>query len=73
MPKQCAVLDLESADYIVALNEEEHRPIMNERFPEWETRIQYWEIGDVGLVQPNKALALIDVQVNALLARFRVP
>ena len=44
---------------------------MRERFPNWETRIQYWEIGDVAVVQPNKALALIDAQVEDLLANFR--
>lgn len=70
-PQQCVILDLESADHIVALNEVEHRPIMSERFPDWVSRIQYWDIGDVSLVQPNKALALIKVQVDALLASFR--
>ena len=70
-PQQCAILDLESADYIVALNEVEHRSLMRERFPNWESRIQYWKIGDVALVQPNKAFALIDAQVEALLATFR--
>ena len=70
-PQQCVILDLQSADYIVALNEVEHRSLMRERFPNWESRIQYWEIGDVALVQPNEALALIDVQVEALLANFR--
>ena len=69
-PQQCVVLDLESADYIVALNEVEHRSLMRERFPNWESRIQYWEIGDVAVVQPDKALALIDAQVEALLSNF---
>jgi len=69
-PQQCTILDLEGADYIVALNEMEHRPLMSERFPNWESRIQYWKIGDVELVQPTKALALIDVQVDVLLASF---
>jgi low molecular weight protein-tyrosine phosphatase len=72
-PQQCVFQDLESANYIVALNEAEHRPLISERFPDWESRIRYWEIGDVELVQPNKALALIDVQVDALLASFRDP
>ena len=44
---------------------------MNKRFPNWESRIQYWEIGDVELMQPGKALALIDAQVDALVAAFR--
>ena len=68
--QQCGILDLESADYIVALNEVEHRSLMRERFPNWETRIQYWDIGDVAVVQPDKALALIDAQVEALLSNF---
>jgi protein-tyrosine phosphatase len=72
-PQQCSTLDLESADYIVALDEVEHRPIMSERFPQWATRIRYWEIGDVPLLQPNDALALIDVRVDGLVASFREP
>ena len=46
-PQQCTILDLESADFIVALNEIEHRLLMSERFPDWSSRTQYWEIGDV--------------------------
>jgi hypothetical protein len=46
---------------------------MRERFPDWVSRVQYWDIGDVALVQPNKALALIEVQVDALLARLSIP
>jgi protein-tyrosine phosphatase len=64
-PKQCVVLDLENADYIVALSEVEHRSLMRERFPDWESRIHYWEIEDVAVVQPKEAFALIDAQVEA--------
>ena len=71
LPQQCAIRDLESADHVVALNEAEHRPLISERFPNWESRVQYWEIGDVVSVQPNKALTLIDLKVDALLARLR--
>jgi protein-tyrosine phosphatase len=71
LPTQCTTLDLKSADHIVALNEAEHRPLISERFPAWDSRIQYWEVDDVGLVQPNQALALIDVRIDELLATFR--
>lgn len=71
LPQQCVIRDLESADHVVALNEAEHRPLISERFPNWESRVQYWEIGDVVSVQPNKALTLIDLKVDALLARLR--
>jgi len=70
-PEQCISLDLESADYVIALNELEHRPLMNKRFPNWESRILYWEIGDLELMQPSKALTLIDAQVGALVSALR--
>jgi protein-tyrosine phosphatase len=70
-PEQCISLDLESADYVIAVSELEHRPLMNKRFPNWESRVQYWEVGDAELMQPRTALALIDAQVDALVAAFR--
>ena len=70
-PKQCAILDLENADYIVALNEVEHRSLMRERFPNWESRIHYWGIEDLPVLPADEALALIDAQVEALLTSFR--
>ena len=47
LPQQCTAIDLAAADHIVALNQSEHRPLMRERFPDWESRIEYWQIGDV--------------------------
>ena len=72
-PLQCTVVDLEEADYIVALDDTEHRPLMRERFSGWEHRIQYWAIGDVGVVTPDHALRLIDERIDALLAELGTP
>jgi protein-tyrosine phosphatase len=69
-PRQCTVIDLESADHVVALDETEHRPLMRERFSSWEHRIQYWGIGDAEIVKPDHALSLIDAQIDALIAAF---
>jgi low molecular weight protein-tyrosine phosphatase len=66
-PRQCTVVDLENADHVVALDETEHRPFMRERFFDWERRIQYWRVADVGLLQPDRALSLIDSRVDELL------
>jgi protein-tyrosine phosphatase len=66
-PRQCVLEDLQRAQYVVALNEPEHRPLMRERFPQWETQIQYWNIEDVDYLDPKIALAAIDAEVNALL------
>jgi protein-tyrosine phosphatase len=67
MPRQCAAIDLESADRIIALNEPEHRPLVRERFPEWEQRMQFWQVEDVELVRPEIALAAIEQHIDVLL------
>jgi low molecular weight protein-tyrosine phosphatase len=63
-------LILAAADHIVALNQSEHRPLMRERFADWESRIEYWQIGDVEVVPPKVALRSIDVRLDALLRRL---
>jgi protein-tyrosine phosphatase len=66
MPLACAASDLESADRIIALNEPEHRPLVRTRFPEWESRIQFWQVEDVEYTRPEVALAAIENQIDAL-------
>jgi protein-tyrosine phosphatase len=68
MPLQCAAGDLETAHRIIALNEPEHRPLIRTRFPEWESRVQFWTVEDVEYVRPEVALAAIEQQIDALLA-----
>jgi protein-tyrosine phosphatase len=72
-PLPCTVVDLEGADHVVALDEAEHRPLMRERFPEWEARIEYWGIGDVGFVAPDRALSLLEAQIEKLLKGLTLP
>jgi protein-tyrosine phosphatase len=69
-PQQCMTVDLQNADRVVALDETEHRPLMRERFADWEHRIHYWGIADVELVKPHHALSLIEAQIDALLAEL---
>jgi protein-tyrosine phosphatase len=71
MPLQCAATDLETAHRIIALNEPEHRPLMRGRFPEWESRVQFWQVADVEYVRPEVALAAIEKQIDALLGALR--
>ncbi len=71
-PRQCSVADLENASHVVALDEVEHRPLMRERFPDWEQRIQYWSIGDIGFVEPGRALSLVEAEVEELLSMLKV-
>jgi protein-tyrosine phosphatase len=71
MPLQCVAVDLESADRIIALNELEHRPLVRKRFPQWESRIQFWQVRDVEYTEPGVALAAIEQQIELLLRTLR--
>jgi protein-tyrosine phosphatase len=69
-PQQCTVNDLASADFVVAVKESEHRPLMRERFAEWEHRPDYWNIHDVEDAAPADALRLLAQGVWTLLLRL---
>ena len=45
-PIQVLETDFAAADLLIALHQEEHRPIFQARFPEWEDEVEYWEIQD---------------------------
>ena len=72
-PQQCTVDDLAGADFVVAVKETEHRPLMRERFVEWEHRLDYWNVHDVGDAAPAEALKLLAREVRTLLLRLRGP
>jgi protein-tyrosine phosphatase len=71
LPLQCAAADLASADFVVAVKEAEHRPLMRERFAEWEGVPSYWNVHDVEDAPPAEALKLLAQEVQTLLQRFR--
>lgn len=64
-PVQVTVDDLEKADRIVALKQLEHRPLVQERFPAWIEKIEYWHVDDA-----PEALELIEREIMSLMARI---
>jgi protein-tyrosine phosphatase len=69
-PRQCTVDDLAGADFLVAVKEAEHRPLMRGRFGEWEHLTDYWNVHDVEDVGPAEALPLLTQEVRTLLLCF---
>jgi protein-tyrosine phosphatase len=69
-PKQCTADDLSKAALVVAVKEAEHRPLMRERFADWENRLDYWHIHDVEDETPTEALKLLAEEVRALVQRL---
>jgi protein-tyrosine-phosphatase len=66
LPGQVTADDLERADRVVALKQDEHRPLLQERFPGWAEKVEYWQVDDA-----PEALALIEQEVVGLVARIR--
>jgi len=56
---------------VIAVKEEEHRPLMQERFAQWEHRLDYWNVHDVEDAAPAEALKVLAQEVRTLLQRFR--
>src|SRR5579884_4282400 len=64
-PAQVTVEELEQADVIVALSHSEHLPLLQERFPAFADRVEFWHVDDA-----PEALALIESKIMDLLARL---
>ena len=61
--------DLLCARHVVAVKEAEHRPLLRERFADWEARVEYWAIDDIDCALPETALVLLAQRVEQLLTR----
>jgi predicted translation initiation factor SUI1 len=64
-PVQVTDADLERADRIVALKQSEHLPLLQERFPAWVEKVEFWQVDDA-----PEVLSLIEREVMDLMARL---
>jgi protein-tyrosine phosphatase len=64
-PIQVTADDLEAAHWIVALKESEHLPLLQERFPAWTEKAEFWHVDDA-----PEVLDLIEREVMDLAARL---
>ena len=46
MPRALEPADLEAAGRVIALQRDEHYPMMVEAFPDWAERVEYWDVHD---------------------------
>jgi protein-tyrosine phosphatase len=69
-PVACRIEDLEIADLIVAVNEAEHRALLEDRFPGWQDSVTYWHVSDIDFVQPDEATAQMDSMVQDLISKL---
>ncbi len=64
-PTQVTTDDLEQAALIVALKQPEHLPLLQERFPAWAEKVEFWHVDDA-----LDVLGLIEQEVMGLVARI---
>ena len=64
-PMPVVETDFEQAARIIALKEVEHLPLVQERFPAWADKVEFWNIDDA----PG-ALPLIEREIMGLVARI---
>src|SRR6266545_508455 len=64
-PVQVTTDDLERAALVVALKHAEHLPLLQERFPGWAERVEFWHVDDT-----PEVLGLIEQEVMGLVARL---
>jgi protein-tyrosine phosphatase len=69
-PIQLSKTDLENADLVVAVKEAEHRAMMQEQFPEWADRIEYWQVDDLDCATADEALPVLQSCIEALVDRL---
>ena len=69
-PKSPTEEDFQNFDLVIAVDESEHRPLMQERFANWENNIEYWLIHDIGLTSPDEALGELEKKVRKLIEEF---
>ncbi len=71
MPLRLQEEDLFRAKLTIAVKETEHRPLMRQNFPDWEERIEYWEVHDLDFAPAHEALPQLRQHVESLFERLR--
>jgi protein-tyrosine phosphatase len=66
-PLSVSMRDFQAASRAIALCEREHRPMMVELFPMFEKSIEYWDVEDLLIWQPSRALKAIQQNVESLI------
>jgi protein-tyrosine phosphatase len=69
LPMDVSETDFAAAQVIVAVKEAEHRPMIQARFPQWEARVEFWNVHDLDCATPCDAIPQLEMQVKAIFQR----
>jgi len=69
-PLAASEQDFQTATRVIALDELEHCPLMNERFPHWAETIEYWLVHDIDKTSALVALGQIEKNLLQLIEQL---
>lgn len=69
-PRRAAGADFATAHQIVAMKEEEHRRLVDIKFPQWRERVEYWHVHDLDCATAVEAIPQLERHVLQLLDRL---
>ncbi len=67
MPVPLTYGDLQKSNLVIALKDEEHRPMIDASFPGWSARAIFWNVHDIDFSAPDVALKEIEANVRKLI------
>ena len=69
-PQKATADDFHSARHVVAVKEAEHRPMIEQFFPEWLDRVEFWWVDDIDYAGPEIAIPALRQNVAELIERL---
>lgn len=63
--------DFTAAKLIIAMNEREHRPAVEDYFPQWADAVTYWDVEDADLWEPSETISRIMEHVEDLIEQLK--
>lgn len=63
-PLPTIAADFVQADWVIALKEAEHRPMMQRKFAAWADRITYWHIHDLDIWSADEGLSILATELE---------
>jgi protein-tyrosine phosphatase len=69
-PVQLLEADFRQSIQTIILDEAEHRPMIQQYFPEWEDKVTYWKFRDIQFDVPEQVLPALDKHVKTFVQTF---
>jgi protein-tyrosine phosphatase len=73
LPQPASLVDFQTADRVIVLDELEHRPLIQERFPLWLDKVEYWLVHDIDRTSADEALGQIEVNIQKMIEELATP